>query len=137
MAVRADEGLGLSEGWRGWLINRVTLTFGAIALIAVGWNLYVAAHDDGILKGRVVDAAGQPVTDAAVVLNERTIVSLAPIAETRTDQAGHFRFERHDRHALVLTASKDGVGTSPRVEVRLYFRNQNRTLADPLTLAGG
>ena len=125
------------DGWRGWLINRVTLTFGTLALVVLGWNLYVAAHDDGILQGTVVDAAGQPVADAAVVLNERTIVSLAPIAETRSDAAGHFRFERHDRHALVLTASKDGVGASPRVEVKLYFRNQNRTLADPLTLAGG
>jgi hypothetical protein len=124
------------EGWRGWLINRVTLTFGAIALVVVAWNLYVAAHDDGLLEGRVVDAAGAPVADAAVVLNERTIVSLAPIAETTTDAAGHFRFERHDRHALVLTASKDGVGASPRVEVKLYFRNQNRTLAAPLTLVG-
>jgi len=137
MAAGADGTLGVTDGWRGWLINRVTLTFGAIALIALGWNLYVAAHDDGVLQGQVVDAAGQPVADAAVVLNERTIVSLAPIAETHTDAAGHFRFERHDRHALVLTARKDGVGASPRVEVRLYFRNQNRTLADPLTLAGG
>jgi hypothetical protein len=131
------DAVGSMDGWRGWLINRATLTFGTIALIALGWNLYVAAHDDGILQGRVVDAEGRPVTDAAVVLNERTIVSLAPIAEARTDQTGRFRFERHDRHALVLTASKDGVGASPRVEVRLYFRNQNRTLADPLTLAGG
>jgi hypothetical protein len=124
------------DGWRGWLLNRVTLTFGTLALVVLGWNLYVAAHDDGILQGIVVDSAGQPVADAAVVLNERTIVSLAPIAETRSDADGHFRFERHDRHALVLTASKNGVGASPRVEVKLYFRNQNRTLAAPLTLAG-
>ena len=137
MAAGVDEELGLTDGWRGWLANRVTLTFGAIALVVLGWNLYVAAHDDGILEGRVVDPAGRPVADAAVVLNERTIVSLAPIGETRTDQSGRFRFERHDRHALVLTARKDGIGASPRVEVRLYFRNQNRTLADPLTLAGG
>ena len=137
MAAGVDAETGLTDGWRSWLINRVTLTFGTIALIALGWNLYVAAHDDGILQGRVVDSAGQPVADAAVVLNERTIVSLAPIAETRTDASGRFRFERHDRHALVLTARKEGVGASPRVEVRLYFRNQNRTLADPLTLAGG
>jgi hypothetical protein len=124
------------DGWRGWLVNRVTITFGAIALIVLGWNLYVAAHDDGILEGQVVDAAGEPVAGAAVVLNERTIVSLAPIAETRTDAQGQFRFEGHDRHALVLTARKAGVGASPRVEVKLYFRNQNRRLADPVMLAG-
>jgi hypothetical protein len=137
MAPGVDQQLGPTEGWRGWLVNRVTLTFGAIALIALGWNLYVLAHDDGVLQGRVLDAQGEPVADAAVVLNERTIVSLAPIAETRTDASGQFRFAQHDRHALVLTARKEGVGASPRVEVRLYFRNQNRTLADPLTLTGG
>ena len=93
MAAGADETLGVTDGWRGWLINRVTLTFGAIALIALGWNLYVAAHDDGVLQGQVVDAQGEPVADAAVVLNERPIVSLAPIAENRTDATGHFRFE--------------------------------------------
>lgn len=120
--------------WRGWLINRVTITFGAIALVVVLWNLYVAAHDDGILVGRVVDASGQPVADAHVVLNERTIVSLAPIAETTTDDEGRFRFEQHDRHALVVTADKPGVGASDRIRIRLYFRNQNRTLSQPIAL---
>ena len=124
------------EGWRDWLINRVTITFGVIALVVVLWNLYVVAHDDGILAGQVVDASGEPVPDARVILNERTIVSLAPIAETTTDEEGRFRFESHDRHALVLTASKDGLGASDRVEVQLYFRNQNRTLDDPIQLSG-
>lgn len=124
------------EGWKGWLINRVTITFGAIALVVVVWNLYVAAHDDGVLEGRVVDASGAPVPDAKVVLNERTIVSLAPIGETTTDKDGRFRFEDHDRHALVVTASKDGLGASDRREIRLYFRNQNRTLDNPISLSG-
>ena len=124
------------EGWKGWLINRVTITFGVIALVVIVWNLYVVAHDDGILAGRVVDAAGEPVGSADVVLNERTIVSLAPIAETTTDAEGRFRFEDHDRHALVLTASKPGLGASDRVEVQLYFKNQNRVLEDPIPLSG-
>lgn len=121
-------------GWR-WLVNRVTITFGAIALVVVLWNLYVAAHDDGILAGTVVGPDGQPVAGAEVVLSERTIVSLDPIAETTTDGDGHFRFNRHDQHRVVLTASKPGVGASGRLEVRLYFRNQNRELAEPLQLA--
>lgn len=123
-------------GWKGWLVNRVTITFGLIAVLIVAWNLYVRAHDDGILIGRVVDNKGVPVEGARVVLNERTIVSLAPIAETTTDAAGRFRFEQHDRHALVLTAEKDGIGQSGRVEVRLYFRNQNRELEEPVVIAG-
>jgi len=118
----------------GWLINRVTIAFAVIALVVVGWNAYVAAHDDGILEGVVVGASGEPVPGAEVVLSERTIVSLAPIARTTTDGKGRFRFEKHDRHALVLNASKQGVGGSGRIEIRLYFRNQNRALEDPVRL---
>jgi Carboxypeptidase regulatory-like domain len=119
---------------KGWLIHRVTITFAVIALIVVGWNAYVAAHDDGILEGAVVAPSGEPVPDAEVVLSERTIVSLAPIAKTTTDQDGRFRFERHGRHALMLNASKPEVGRSGRVEIQLYFRNQNRELEDPVRL---
>ena len=122
------------EGWKGWLVNRVTITFGLIAVVVVAWNLYVRAHDDGILEGRVVDADGRPVEGAKVVLSERTIVSLAPIAETVTDRDGGFRFNGHDRHALVLTVEKPELGQSGRIEVRLYFRNQNRRLRSPVVL---
>ncbi|MCB2055836.1 MAG: carboxypeptidase regulatory-like domain-containing protein [Geminicoccaceae bacterium] len=118
----------------GWILNRVTVTFALIAAVVIGWNLYVVRHDDGILEGRVVDQAGAPVAGAHVVLNEQTLVSLAPIAETKTDAQGRFTFERHDRHALVLTAGKDGVGASGRIEVRLYFRNQNRVMSEPIAL---
>jgi hypothetical protein len=119
---------------KGWLIHRVTITFAVIALIVVGWNAYVAAHDDGILEGVVVGPGGEPVADAEVLLSERTIVSLAPIAKAATDEEGRFRFERHGRHALVLNASKPEVGRSGRIEIRLYFRNQNLELEVPVRL---
>jgi hypothetical protein len=122
-------------GWRDWLINRVTVTFAAIALVIALWNLYVVQHDDGILAGTVVGPDGHPVPGAEVVLSERTIVSLEPIAQTVTDDAGRFGFTRHDRHRVVLSASKPGVGASGRLEVRLYFRNQNRELNEPLQLS--
>jgi hypothetical protein len=121
--------------WRPWLLNRVTVTFGLIAILVMGWNLYVLAHDDGILSGVVVGPDGVPVAGAEVVLSERTIVSLEPIARTLTGADGSFRFEKHDRHRVVLTASKEGIGESGRREVRLYFRNQNRHLDEPLLLA--
>ena len=119
---------------KGWLTHRVTITLAVIMLIVVGWNAYVAAHDDGILEGVVVGPSGEPVADAEVVLSERTIVSLAPIAKATTDEDGRFRFERHYRHALVLNASRPEIGRSGRIEIRLYFRNQNRELADPVRL---
>jgi hypothetical protein len=120
--------------WRYWLINRVTITFGTIAIVIGLWNIYVLQHDDGILAGVVVGPDGRPVAGAEVVLSERTIVSLDPIAKTVTDDEGHFRFTRHDRHRVVLTASKPELGASGRLEVRLYFRNQNRQLEEPLQL---
>jgi hypothetical protein len=119
----------------GWVVNRVTITFAAMAIVIALWNLSVVRHDDGTLAGTVVGPDGRPVPGAEVVLSERTIVSLEPIAETVTDDEGHFRFTRHDRHRVVLTASKPGVGASGRLEVRLYFRNQNRQLEEPLQLA--
>jgi hypothetical protein len=120
--------------WRFWLLNRVTTTIGLIAILVLGWNLYVLGHDDGILTGTVVGPDGAPVAGAEVVLSERTLVSLEPIAKTTTGPDGGFRFEKHDRHRLVLTASKESVGKSGRLEVRLYFRNQNRHLSEPLRL---
>ena len=120
--------------WRPLLINRFTITFGSIAVAIFAWNLYVLANDDGLLSGRVVGPDGQPVAGAEVVLSERTIVSLTPMATTTTDANGEFAFDKHDRHYVVLTASKDGLGKSQRREVRLYFRNQNRRLAEALRL---
>ncbi len=119
---------------RTLLLNRVTVTFGTIAAVVLGWNLYVAANDDGLLGGRVVTPDGRSASGAEVVLSERTIVSLTPIATVTTDADGAFEFRQHDRHHVVLTASLDGVGKTKRREVRLYFRNQNRRLALPLRL---
>jgi hypothetical protein len=76
------------------------------------------------------------VAGAKVVLSERTIVSMTSIAETVTDADGRFHFEGHDRHALVLTAEMPDLARSARMEVQLYFKNQNRRLASPIVLSG-
>jgi len=51
------------SGWRRILFNRFVLVPGAIVLAIVLWNVYVATHNHGLITGRVVDAAGQPVRD--------------------------------------------------------------------------
>ena len=61
-------------------------------------------------------------------------MSLTPLLETTTDAQGRFEFVGHERHFVVLTATKDGHDESPRYPIRLYFRNQNRALSEPLTL---
>ncbi|MCP5371264.1 MAG: carboxypeptidase regulatory-like domain-containing protein [Hyphomicrobiales bacterium] len=119
---------------RALLFNRATLSLAALA-VAVGlWNVYVAAHDDGLLAGRVVGPDGRPVAGAKVTLLQQILVGYERIESTTTDGRGAFRFTRHNQHKPVLLAEKDGVGASARTPVRLYFRNQNRVLAQPLRL---
>jgi hypothetical protein len=119
---------------RRWLVNRVTITFGVLALVIGGWNAYVMANDDGILAGRIVDRDGRPVAGAEVVLSEMTIVAMHPLVKTASDAEGRFQFANHGRHKVVVTAAKQGVGKSDRLLVRLLFRNQNTALAEPLWL---
>ena len=119
----------------GGLRNRYVVVLGTLALLTAAWNAYVALHDDGLILGRVVGPDGRPVPGATVRLQERTLTTLEPRATAVTGPAGEFRFTRHRLHHLVLEAAKDGVGRSPRVPVRLYFRGQNHTLLAPLRLA--
>ncbi len=119
---------------RPWLINRFLITFGAIAVVIVTWNIYVADNNDGILSGQVVGPDGISVANAQVQLSEQTIVSLTKLDSTTTDDQGRFKFVRHGQHSLVLTAQKDGVGASGRYPVRLLFRNQNYEMDEAVTL---
>jgi carboxypeptidase family protein len=120
-------------GWRV-LRNRYVLVLGPLALATVAWNLYVAAHAHGVLDGRVIGPDGRPVPDATVTLFERTLTTLEPRSTTRTGPDGRFRFTGHRAHHLVLEAAKDGVGHSPRVSLRLYFRGQDFSAVEPLRL---
>ena len=120
--------------WCRWLGNRFSLTFGTIGLVIVLWNIYITHNDDGILSGYVVDATGHPVADAQVSLAEKSVVSIIPIMQTQTDKTGQFRFQEHGQYAPVLSAEKAGVGATEREHLRLYFRNQNRILVEPLVL---
>ncbi len=114
--------------------NRYSITFGAIGLLAVAWNIYVALNDDGILAGRVVGPDGLPVAGATVVLSERTLLVSASRAQTATDAEGRFRFTGHRLYHLYLEAYREGVGRMPARELRLYFRGQNVILHEPLRL---
>ena len=121
---------------RRWLLNRYVLVFGAIAVVVVAWNLYVATHDDGHIAGVVVGPDGRPVAGATVTLRERTLTTLEPRATVRTGARGEFLLSGQRVHHFVLEAQKEGVGASPRTAFRLYFRGQNFTLPVPLRLAG-
>ena len=122
--------------WRRLAINRFVLVPVTIAVAIALWNGYVASHDHGIVVGRVVDAAGRPVPDAAVVLWVLNFTTYVEKTRATTDSAGRFVITNNDSHNIRLAAEKPGVGRSARVPVRLYFRAQDIELTEPLILSG-
>lgn len=114
------------------LRNRFTLTFAGLALVAVVWNVYVAANAGGQVDGRVLNGAGQPVAGATVVLSRKTVASVEKVSETRTDADGRYRFDRHGQYAIVLSAQSNDSRSQP-LRLPLLFRNQN-VAAEPLVL---
>jgi hypothetical protein len=122
--------------WRRLAINRFVLVPATIAVVIALWNGYVASHDHGIVVGRVVDAAGRPVPDAAVVLWVLNFTTYVEKTRATTDSAGRFVITNNDSHNIRLAAEKPGIGRSARVPVRLYFRAQDIELNEPLILSG-
>jgi hypothetical protein len=120
--------------WRRLVLNRFVLVPALFAVAIALWNVYVAAHDHGIVAGRVVDGAGRPVPDAAVVLWVLNFTTYVEKTRATTDSAGRFVITNNDSHNIRLAAEKPGVGRSARVPVRLYFRAQDIELREPLIL---
>lgn len=106
----------------------------AIALIVVGWNIYVSLNANGLVAGSVVDASGRPVAGAVVTLYRLNFITEVESARTKTNREGRFRFTRNHSHLIELQASLPALGASPRVTVHLWFRAQDRVLARPLRL---
>ena len=121
--------------WRRLVLNRFVVVPGVIAVLVIVWNLYVSMHDHGRVSGRVVDADGRPVAGATVVLWVLNFTTYVEKMRATTDAEGRFLITNNDSHNIRLAAEKPGVGRSPRVPVRLYFRAEDIDLAAPLVLA--
>jgi len=114
------------------LNSRWVIVPGFIALTIVVWLGYVDTHDHGILEGRVVNAGGQPVAGASVLLFERGFVTHQEKGRATTDASGAFRFTDNRSHSVQLEAEAPGLGRTERRIVRLWFAAQDARLAEPL-----
>jgi hypothetical protein len=114
------------------LRSRWVIVPGGIALISVLWLAYVNTHDHGLLEGRVVDAAGNPVAGAQVLLFERGFVTHEEKARVTTDASGRFRFDHNPSHSVQVEAEAMGLGRTNRQVVRLWFAAQDKVLEEPL-----
>ena len=113
-----------------WFIVPVTMV-----VIIVGWLAYVAAHDHGVVEGRVIDAGGRPVAGATVLLLKRGFVTHEQAGRTTTDAAGAFRFSDNISHSIQLEAESPTLGRSDRRIVRLLFAAQDVKVTEPLRFA--
>ena len=69
--------------WRRVLLSRFLIVPLVLVVSIVGWNVYVDAHAHGLLRGRVVDAAGKPVAGATVILFVHDFVTQVEKRERR------------------------------------------------------
>ncbi len=119
----------------GWLVSRWVIVPGGIAAITLAWLAYVAAHNHGIVEGRVVDSSGRPVSGASVMLFERSFVTHEERGRATSDIHGAFRFTDNRSHSIQLEAEAPGLGRTDRRIVRLWFAAQDVKLAEPLRFA--
>ena len=123
---------GLAKPGLGALSSRWVIVPGGMLLVILVWLAYVERHNHGTVEGRVVDAAGQPVAGASVLLLERGFITHQEKARTRSNAAGEFRFANNPSHSIQLEAEAPGLGRTERRVVRLWFAAQDTRLAEPL-----
>ena len=99
-----------------------------LALLVIGWNVYIASNDDGIIGGEVVDRAGAPVPGATVIFFERNFIYYQEKERTTTDAKGNYRFAGLQVHVGQLEARTADGRQSERRQLRLWFRAQNTEL---------
>jgi hypothetical protein len=110
---------------------------GILVLLVGSCNLWVALHDDGIVRGWVVQADGRLAAGATVSFWEKTLTTLERRSATETGPDGRFVLTGQAAHHFALQAEKSGLGASQRRLYRRYFRGQNLVLDEPLRLGEG
>jgi hypothetical protein len=120
---------------QSWLSSRWVIVPGGMTIFTLIWLVYVTGHNHGIVEGRVVDAAGHPVSGASVVLFERGFVTHQERGRATSDAQGAFRFAHNRSHSIQLEAEAAALGRTDRRIVRLWFAAQDVQIAEPLRFA--
>jgi len=122
------------KGFLKVLRNRFVITFMLITLVVLAWLVYVGSHNDGIIKGQVIDETGKGVPNATVFIQKRTIEFLEKPSTTITDLEGKFVFTNQKLIEFVISAEKSGYIPTPKYPYHLYFKGENFCLPKPLVL---
>jgi len=115
-----------------WWTSRWFIVPTLMVVAVLGWMVYVAQHDNGLIEGRVVDAAGQPVPHATIRIFDRGFVTYQERGRAQTDAQGRFRITDNKSHSVQLEAETETLGRSERYELRLWFAAQDAQLPQPV-----
>jgi hypothetical protein len=97
----------------------------ALVVVAVGWNVYIAFNDHGIIEGEVRDRSGAPVAGATVIFFERNFIYYEEKQRATTDSKGAYRFSDMKTHIGQIEARTADGRQSQRRQLRLWFRSQD------------
>lgn len=78
------------------LLNRFVLIVVVVAVAAGGGQAYVAANSGNVIDGTVVDADGEPVQNAEVVLSAISLRGVPSKVTTTTNEIGEFEFANYN-----------------------------------------
>ncbi len=115
-----------------WWTSRWFIVPTVMLVTVLGWMLYVGQHNHGLIEGRVVDANGQPVPHATVLVFDRGFVTYQERGRAETDTQGRFRITNNNSHSVQLEAQTEALGRTNRYVLRLWFAAQDARLPEPL-----
>jgi hypothetical protein len=99
-----------------------------LAVVTIGWNLYVDANNGGMVSG-------QAPANATIAFYERDLTSsFVERRRVQADADGNFRITGNRSHMIQLEAIAPDGTHSTRRTIRLWFRSQNVRLDSPLTM---
>jgi hypothetical protein len=126
----------LAREWlsvRALLFNRFAVVVVVVLASTVAGVAYVEANDGNRIDGRVVDADGDPVANATVVLSVISLRGVPTRETTRTDADGTFAFPDYNERGQatlefrIWATGPDGA-ESPKYRHHLDFPRQSRSI---------
>ncbi|WP_255171116.1 carboxypeptidase-like regulatory domain-containing protein [Natrononativus amylolyticus] len=112
---------------RKLLFNRISIVLAVALVISIGVFGYVSANNDGNIRGTVVDANGDPVEDATVILGEERRLGQNPTHETTTDSNGEYQFTGMEEvlEFRLQAFGPDETTESEQLRIHLNFQGEN------------
>jgi len=121
---------------RDLLTNRLVIVIVLVLVVSGSVQALTSMNDDGNISGQVMNADGEPVAGANVVIQGLNIRSQTGGANTTTNENGYYEFTNQtDVLEFRLSVTKEGY-KSTEIRHHLYFKGQNERIDVTLNKSG-